>query len=188
MTITLSILAAITVAWILAYHRANGVAWTIALAAAAVVVELRTAIPAAAITAIWIAIALFGLFSIVKPLRRAVVTGPIFGLYKRILPQISQTEQEALDAGSIWWDADLFTGKPDQYRWLNGGGSKWGIDDNKAARPDFHIDRWRVISAEEVSQEILQALITKDFARLERLLISDAEVKALELADRKSVV
>ena len=67
MTITLSILAAITVAWILAYHRANGVAWTIALAAAAVVVELRTAIPAAAITAIWIAIALFGLFSIVKP-------------------------------------------------------------------------------------------------------------------------
>ena len=73
MTITLSILAAITVAWILAYHRANGVAWTIALAAAAVVVELRTAIPAAAITAIWIAIALFGMFSIVKPLRRAVV-------------------------------------------------------------------------------------------------------------------
>src|SRR5438270_5306863 len=119
MTITLSILAAITVAWILAYHRANGVAWTIAFAAAAVVVELRTAIPAAAITAIWIAIALFGLFSIVKPLRRAVVTGPIFGLYKRILPQISQTEQEALDAGSIWWDADLFTGKPDWEKLLS---------------------------------------------------------------------
>jgi len=34
MTITLSILAAITVAWILAYHRANGVAWTLAFAAA----------------------------------------------------------------------------------------------------------------------------------------------------------
>ena len=48
-----------------------------------------------------------------KPLRRAVVTGPIFGIYKKVLPQISQTEQEALDAGSVWWDADLFTGRPD---------------------------------------------------------------------------
>jgi acyl-CoA dehydrogenase len=113
MTITVSILAALIVAWLLAYHRANGVAWTIALAVGAAVIELRTPISAPAMTAIWVAIAVFGAFSIVKPLRRAIVTGPIFGLYKKILPQISQTEQEALDAGSIWWDADLFTGKPD---------------------------------------------------------------------------
>ncbi len=30
-----------------------------------------------------------------------------------MLPQISQTEQEALDAGTVWWDSDLFSGKPD---------------------------------------------------------------------------
>ena len=48
-----------------------------------------------------------------KPLRRAVVTGPLFGVFKRVLPQMSQTEQEALDAGSVWWDADLFSGRPD---------------------------------------------------------------------------
>jgi thiol-disulfide isomerase/thioredoxin len=87
------------------------------------------------------------------------------------------------DGVEVYREIDTnFTGKPDQYRWLNSGGSKWGVDDNKAARPDFHIDHWRVISAEEVSQEVLQALITKDFGRLERLLITDAEVKALELA------
>ncbi len=50
---------------------------------------------------------------LVVPLRRAVLSRPLFGLYKRVLPQVSQTEQEALDAGSIWWDADLFTGRPD---------------------------------------------------------------------------
>ena len=67
---------------------------------------------------LWIVVAVFGALSIVKPLRRAIVTGPIFGIYKKILPQVSQTEQEALDAGSIWWDADLFTGKPDWKKML----------------------------------------------------------------------
>src|SRR5262249_28835689 len=86
------------------------------------------------------------------------------------------------DGVEVYREIDTtFTGKPDQYRWLNSAGSKWGVDDNKASRPDYRIEHWRVISAEEVSQEILQALVTKDFARLERLLITDAQVKALEL-------
>jgi acyl-CoA dehydrogenase len=104
-------LAAIVVAWTLAYHRANGLAWSIAFAAAAAAITASGA-PVAA-TVAWIVVGVFAALSIVKPLRRAIVTGPIFGIYKRILPQVSQTEQEALDAGSIWWDADLFNGAPD---------------------------------------------------------------------------
>lgn len=67
--------------------------------------------------------------------------------------------------------------KPDQYRWLNAAGTKWGID----SKEDGKIDSWKVISAEEVSQEILQAVITKDFARSQALWITDAEMKSLEL-------
>jgi hypothetical protein len=70
------------------------------------------------------------------------------------------------------------SGNPDQYRWLNSGGMKWGIDEAR----DGHIKTWKAISAEEVSQEILQALIAKDYARFEALLITDAEIKALELS------
>ncbi|HET7546953.1 MAG TPA: acyl-CoA dehydrogenase family protein, partial [Usitatibacter sp.] len=113
---TLAILAAlcaVAIAWTLAYHRANGLAWSLAFAAGVAALQAFTAAPAALVTALWIAVALFAAFSVVKPLRRAAVTRPIFGLYKRILPQVSQTEQEALDAGSVWWDADLFTGRPD---------------------------------------------------------------------------
>jgi acyl-CoA dehydrogenase len=113
MTTILTILAALGVAGALAYHRANGLAWSIALAAGAAWLTWATGTSLAALTVIWIAIGLFAALSVVKPLRRALVSRPIFGIYKRILPQISQTEQEALDAGSIWWDADLFTGKPD---------------------------------------------------------------------------
>ena len=114
MSSTLSwILAAIALAWLLAYHRANGLAWSLALAAGAAALTYASGTPPWALTVLWIAIGVFAALSILKPLRRAIVTRPIFGLYKRILPQISQTEQEALDAGSIWWDADLFSGKPD---------------------------------------------------------------------------
>jgi thiol-disulfide isomerase/thioredoxin len=69
------------------------------------------------------------------------------------------------------------TPQGDQYRWLNGGGMKWGVDVNR----DGKIDGWRVISAEEVSQEILLAVVKKDFARLQALMITEAELKALEL-------
>jgi len=70
-------------------------------------------------------------------------------------------------------------GKPDQFRWVNADGMKWGVDDSKTG----HIKFWKVISAEEVSQEVLQALATKDFARLQTLMISEAEMKQLGLPE-----
>ncbi len=69
------------------------------------------------------------------------------------------------------------TGRPDQYRWLNAAGSKWGIDIDK----DGTIDTWKVISPEEVSQEVLHALATRNLARLQALLITDEDLKALGL-------
>ena len=49
---------------------------------------------------------------LLPPLRRVLVTGPIFGAYKRMLPAMSQTEREALEAGTVWWEGELFSGKP----------------------------------------------------------------------------
>jgi acyl-CoA dehydrogenase len=46
-------------------------------------------------------------------LRRTIVSDRILAIYRRILPDMSQTEKEAIDAGTVWWDADLFSGKPD---------------------------------------------------------------------------
>lgn len=45
--------------------------------------------------------------------RRDVVTKPIFAWARGVLPTMSDTEREALEAGDVWWDADLFTGNPD---------------------------------------------------------------------------
>jgi acyl-CoA dehydrogenase len=49
----------------------------------------------------------------VRPLRRAVLSAPLFTAFKKILPQMSDTEREALEAGSVWWEGELFCGKPD---------------------------------------------------------------------------
>jgi acyl-CoA dehydrogenase len=46
-------------------------------------------------------------------LRRKLITDHVLAVYRRILPDMSQTEKEAIDAGTVWWDADLFSGKPD---------------------------------------------------------------------------
>jgi len=46
-------------------------------------------------------------------LRRILLTNQILAVYRRILPDMSQTEKEAIDAGTVWWDGDLFSGKPD---------------------------------------------------------------------------
>jgi thiol-disulfide isomerase/thioredoxin len=83
------------------------------------------------------------------------------------------------DGVEVYREVDTtFSGKADQYRWLNSGGSKWGIDSDR----DGHIDTWKVISPEEVSQEAMRALVKRDLHRLTALMITDAEVKELGLS------
>ncbi len=49
----------------------------------------------------------------VKPLRRLLVSGPLMKAMKDFMPKISATERVALDAGVVWVEGDLFSGKPD---------------------------------------------------------------------------
>jgi acyl-CoA dehydrogenase len=49
----------------------------------------------------------------VRPLRLRLIIRPFLRNYRRLLPSMSATEREALDAGTVWWDGELFTGGPD---------------------------------------------------------------------------
>src|SRR5688572_33082699 len=46
-------------------------------------------------------------------LRQRNLSKPILNWYRKVLPPISSTERDAIAAGTVWWDADLFSGKPD---------------------------------------------------------------------------
>jgi acyl-CoA dehydrogenase len=49
----------------------------------------------------------------IRPLRVQLITRPFLKAYLRMLPAMSSTEREALEAGTVWWDGELFTGGPD---------------------------------------------------------------------------
>ena len=62
---------------------------------------------------LWIVLALTWALN-VRPLRKLLITRPFMKAYLRLLPSMSATEREALEAGTVWWDGELFTGAP---RW-----------------------------------------------------------------------
>jgi hypothetical protein len=66
-------------------------------------------------------------------------------------------------------------GKKDQFRWLNIGGMRWGIDTNG----DGKIDLYKQISAEEVSRLAVRALVTQDASLLAPLLVTKEDLKQL---------
>ncbi len=70
---------------------------------------------------ILIALAFSGaaLVLVIPPLRRVVLSRAIFKTYKSILPQMSETERDALEAGSVWWEGELFQGNPDWQKLLD---------------------------------------------------------------------
>ena len=45
--------------------------------------------------------------------RREKLTKPLLAMYRRMLPTMSDTEREALEAGNVWWDGELFSGMPE---------------------------------------------------------------------------
>jgi thiol-disulfide isomerase/thioredoxin len=78
-------------------------------------------------------------------------------------------------------DSD-YNQKADQYRWLGTAGTRWGIDHDE----DGRIDSWKVISAEEVTAEVVAALRDRDAARFRRLLITEEELGRLGVSTARA--
>ncbi len=66
---------------------------------------------------LWLAFGVMAALN-VAALRLRFVTRPFLRTYRRMLPSMSDTEREALEAGTVWWDGELFTGRPDWQKLL----------------------------------------------------------------------
>lgn len=64
--------------------------------------------------------------------------------------------------------------KPDQHRWMNWGGVRWGIDKDE----DGKIEKWRMLSAQEAARVAVEAIITGDLQALDSVLINSEDIKA----------
>ncbi len=119
MTVLISLLVALGLAWGLAYRGASLALWSGALAAYLLALAAVGVLGAGGLLlALVLAVPLLAVLN-VSGWRRQLITARVFEPFRRALPPMTQTEQEALEAGDVWWEADLFRGRPDWRRLLD---------------------------------------------------------------------
>src|SRR5690606_34302638 len=112
MSFALPFLAILAAGAFAAYHRLRLALWAAITATLLVACWLLGAAPVA--TAIAAALtALVAVPLLVPAIRKPLLTAPALGFLRKALPPLSQTEKIALETGSVGFEGDLFSGKPD---------------------------------------------------------------------------
>lgn len=124
-------------------------------------------------------------------LRKQFISQAVFEWFRSVLPEISQTEQEAIDAGTVWWDGELFSGNPQWNKLL--ALPKPELTDEEQAFMDGPVtelcgmvDKWDInhniaVIPSDVSEFIkehgfLGMIIPKEYGGLEFSGLAQAEV------------
>ena len=114
MSTLMQLLVILAVIWVLAYQRARMGTILGCIAVALITMTWFGGIA----WLLWLLLIGVALFYFEDNMRRERLSRPVFEFFKRVLPPMSDTEQEALEAGDTWWDADLFKGAPNWKEWL----------------------------------------------------------------------
>jgi len=105
----LSLVLTLVLLGVLFYHQVN------LLLSSLILVAWTGALAGLAIWSVWalLPVVIILLPLVVTPLRKSLISGPVFQGFRKALPTMSRTEKEAIDAGTTWWEGHLFRGKPD---------------------------------------------------------------------------
>jgi len=107
------LLAGIVVSLLAAYLRAGLRAWTLATAIGIVAVGFLAGSSALAIALPLVVFALIAVPLNVPEFRRRKLSAPLLKIFQKVTPKLSDTEQVALEAGTVGFEGELFSGKPD---------------------------------------------------------------------------
>ena len=149
---------------------------------------------------LWSVVLILILINIV-PLRRSRLSKPLLNVYKKMVPKMSKTEKEALEAGGVWWEGELFSGMPnwdvlmtmpkpelsvDERNFLNGPCEKlcemlddWEISHHRGDLPE---EIWKFFK----SKKFFAMIIPKKYGGLEFSSYANAMVTA-KIASRNAV-
>ncbi len=111
-TWTAGLLVVAALMWLMAARRAPLALWT-SVAGVGLVLWTLTSPSRAALMLVWVVFVVAALTLNMPILRRRVISDPVLRLFRKLLPPISDTERAALEAGSVWWEAELFRGDPE---------------------------------------------------------------------------
>ncbi|MGH8084092.1 MAG: acyl-CoA dehydrogenase [Lysobacter sp.] len=112
MSIVLPFIVFLLIGAFAAYHRLRLAVWAAITAVALIACWLLDANGAATIVAGVVA-ALIAVPLLLPQIRLPFVTAPLLGFYSKILPPLSETERVALEAGTVGFEGELFSGKPE---------------------------------------------------------------------------
>lgn len=98
----------------------------------------------------WLALLLVGFFYLATDLRMQLMTEPLYKFFQSVLPPMNRTEMEALEAGDVWWEAELFQGDPDWKELLNYpkpelSEEEQGFLDNETEILCGMLDDWQIV-------------------------------------------
>ena len=117
MAAILTLLAALVATGACAYHRSSLRTWAVATVVATVVVGF---VSGAHWTTLLLLIVELGIAVplLMDSFRRRQITAPLLKLFAKVTPKLSETEQTALEAGTVGFEGELFSGKPDWHELL----------------------------------------------------------------------
>ncbi|HLP97383.1 MAG TPA: acyl-CoA dehydrogenase [Sideroxyarcus sp.] len=159
----------LVVVLLLAFFRSSIWGWLIAAIVLVPLIAIQSRVSDDALQVVYISLLVFVLLFGVPFLRRLLISSFILGIFRKILPQVSQTEQEALDAGTVGWDGELFSGNPHWKQLL--ALPKTGLSeceqaflDNEVEQLCAMIDDWEVThKRQDLSPEAWQFIKDKGF-------------------------
>jgi len=111
--IWLLLLTLVGISLVCAFYGAKLLVWTGAMTAGLVIFAATGAVPLWGLLTIALLFAAVAAPLNVRAWRQQLISGPFLNQFRRMLPDISETEQVALDAGTVGWEGELFAGRPD---------------------------------------------------------------------------
>ena len=114
----IELLALLIVTGYLMARQANRYLWTGLAGIVLILWPVLHSPPAWALAIVWTLFTPLALLLVIPPLREKLLISPLLGLYEKVLPAMSDTERDALEAGTVWWEAELFSGQPDWHHLL----------------------------------------------------------------------
>lgn len=112
------VLLVVVILWAIAYWRIPLLILTLLAAAGLAALTYYGPVASSFVVALWVVFLLVAAALNVPPLRRLLFSNAVFGFFGRLMPPVSGTEREALEAGTVWWEAEFFTGRPHWKRLL----------------------------------------------------------------------
>ncbi len=103
---------------VLSYQRASLIIWTVSCLILLALATHFNGLGVGLVTT-WIIFAAIFIPLNFKPWRRQYISRPLFNFYRKIMPTMSNTEREAISAGTVTWEGDIFRGNPNWNKLLS---------------------------------------------------------------------